>query len=179
MTTTLVLGAAHQDRSTYAAGLCGAVPPVRYRVTGPGPSDTSADTRRPIPADQLAQSLIGSRHPVVIETVTDWVWQLLEQHDLWSDPTGAIQALDPVLDEVLVAYSSLPHDVVAVSEEVGWVAAPPTGHEQTHREVLTHVNHRFSAHSDRVHLIIGGRMVDLSQTPSILQLTAPPFPASS
>src|SRR5699024_7656735 len=112
MTTTLVLGAAHQDRSAYAAGLCGAAPPVRYQVTGPGPNDTGADTAQPIPADQLAQSLIWARHPVVIETVTDWVRQLLEQLDLWSDPTRAIQALDPVLDEVLVAYSSLPHDVV-------------------------------------------------------------------
>lgn len=187
MTTTLVLGAARNGKSAYAVSLLADHDRVTYLATGRGLPDASdpvwtdrvAKSRAVRPEDwktvettALSQALVFSRHPVIIDTLSHWLWRVLDEHDLWGSPAAAVETVDPVLDELLVAYSSLPHDVVAISDEVGWGLPATTEAERTHHEVLSHVNHRFSAASDRVHLIVGGRVVDLSEAPALLRATA-------
>ncbi|WP_109473020.1 bifunctional adenosylcobinamide kinase/adenosylcobinamide-phosphate guanylyltransferase [Ornithinimicrobium cavernae] len=183
MATTLVLGAARNGKSAYAISLLAAHERVTYIATGPRALD-GADpgstarveaerARRPagwrtVETTGLSQALVFSRHPVLIDTLAHWVWRMLEQHDLWREPDSAIATLEPVLDELLVAYTALPHDIVAISDEVGWGGEAASEREATYRAVLSHVNHRFSAMSQRVHLIVGGRIVDLSDAPSAL-----------
>lgn len=180
MATTLVLGAARNGTSDYAIALLAAHERVTYIATATAAPDTAArapgTAARPLGWDTvettaLSKALVFSRHPAIIDTLSQWVWRVLEQHGLWGEPARAVEILEPVLDELLVAYTSLPHDVVAVSDEVGWGLPAATERERTHHEVLAHVNHRFSAASDRVHLIVGGRVVDLSEAPSLLSTT--------
>lgn len=186
MTTSLVLGAARNGKSAYAVSLLAGHDRVTYLATGRGVPDATdpvwldrvAKSRAIRPEDwktiettALSQALVFSRRPVIIDTLSHWLWRVLDEHDLWGAPTRAIETIDPVLDELLVAYTSLPHDVVAISDEVGWGLPATTEAERTHHEVLAHVNHRFSAQSDRVHLIVGGRVVDLSDAPSLLSAT--------
>lgn len=192
MTTTLVLGAARNGKSAYAVSLLSRHERVTYLATGPGLPDAAdpvwldrveksrairPEDWKTIETTALSQALVFSRHPVIIDTLSHWLWRVLDEHDLWGAPARAVEAIDPVLDELLVAYSSLPHDVVAISDEVGWGLPARTEQERTHHEVLSHVNHRFSAQSDRVHLLVGGRGVDLSQAPSLLAATRAAAPA--
>ncbi|WP_114905778.1 bifunctional adenosylcobinamide kinase/adenosylcobinamide-phosphate guanylyltransferase [Ornithinimicrobium murale] len=188
MTTSLVLGAARNGKSAYAVSLLSGHDRVTYLATGRGLPDAvdpvwlerveKSRAIRPedwktIETTALSQALIFSRHPVIIDTLSHWLWRVLDEHDLWDAPARAIETIDPLLDELLVAFTSLPHDVVAISDEVGWGLPATTDQERTHHEVLSHVNHRFSAVSDRVHLLVGGRVVDLSATPSLLRATTP------
>ena len=183
METTLVLGAARNGKSDYAATLMAAHPEVTYLATGPMHEDApdaawadrvaEASARRPDAWTtqvtlELGKALIFSRRPVIIDTLSHWVWRMLDQQDTWHSTQQAIATLEPTLEELLVIYRSLPHDVVAISDEVGWGGEATSGKESTYRDVLSHVNHRFSAASDRVHLLVGGRVVDLSQFPSAL-----------
>ncbi|USQ81638.1 bifunctional adenosylcobinamide kinase/adenosylcobinamide-phosphate guanylyltransferase [Ornithinimicrobium faecis] len=194
MTTTLVLGAARNGKSAYAVSLLAAHDRVTYLATGRGIPDSSdpvwrdrvESSRAVRPEDwktvettALSQALVFSRHPVIIDTLSHWLWRVLDEHGLWGAPAQAIHTIDPLVDELLVAYTSLPHDVVAISDEVGWGLPANTERERTHHEVLSHVNHRFSAQSDRVHLIVGGRVVDLSDAPSLLGATRAVSPAFS
>ena len=187
MATTLVLGAARNGKSDYAAALLAAHPAVTYVATGPkvadAPDQAWADrierlrSRRPdswdtIVTTELSRALLQSRTPVLIDTLSHWVWQMLDREDLWSSSEHAVAALEPVVDELLVVYRSLPQDVVAISDEVGWGGEATTGPESIYRQVLSYVNNRFSAVSQRVHLIIGGRVLDLSDTHSVLSTTS-------
>ena len=155
MATTLVLGAARNGKSDYAAALLAHYPAVTYVATGPkvhdAPDQAWADriveqrARRPeswdtVETTALSRALLLSRRPVLIDTLSHWVWSVLEEHDLWASSTGAIEQLEPTLDELLVVYRSLSHDVVAISDEVGWGREPTNAREETYREVLAHVN---------------------------------------
>ncbi|MCK0113981.1 bifunctional adenosylcobinamide kinase/adenosylcobinamide-phosphate guanylyltransferase [Ornithinimicrobium sp. F0845] len=183
MATTLVLGAARNGKSDYAEALLAHHPVVTYVATGPklhdAPDQAWADqvlelrAKRPaswetVETTALSRALLLSRRPVLIDTLSHWVWRTLDEHDQWRSATRAIETLEPILDELLVVYRSLSHDVVAISDEVGWGREPTNAREGTYREVLAHVNNRFSAVSQRVHLLVGGRVLDLSNAPSPL-----------
>lgn len=186
MSTTLVLGAARTSTSDYAAALVAAHPSVTYIATDPTAAATTGSDgtvpgrgHRPgtwdtVVTTELSRALLQSRTPVLIDTLSRWVWHVLDRENLWDSHRGAVAALEPLVDELLVVYRSLPHDVVAVSDEAGWgaEAEAATGREATYRHVLSYVNTRFSAVSQRVHLIVGGRVVDLSAAPSVLSATS-------
>lgn len=182
MATTLVLGAARNGKSTYASSLMTAHQSVTYVATGPKVSEAPdqvwadrveelraarPDTWRTVVTTDLAHALIFSRDPVIIDTLSHWVWQLLDRYDLWPSTKGAIARIDEELEDLLVIYQSLPHDIVAISDEVGWGGEATSGLESTYRDVLSHVNNRFSAVSQRVHLLVGGRVLDLSSSPAV------------
>lgn len=187
MATTLVLGAARNGKSNYAASLMTDHPEVNYVATGPMQEDAPdriwadrveelrahrPDTWKTQVTLDLGKALIFSRAPVVIDTLSHWVWRMLDRQDTWHSTTLAIATLEPELEELLVIYSSLPHDVVAISDEVGWGGEATSGKASTYRDVLSHVNNRFSAASDHVHVLIGGRVVDLSAFPAVMDSPA-------
>lgn len=192
MATTLVLGAARNGKSDYAAALMAAHETVTYLATGPKPEEAPDQTwadrveeqraARPegwqtVVTTELSQAMIFSRHPVIIDTLSHWVWQMLDRHDLWRSTKGAIARLDEEMEDLLVIYQSLPHDIVAISDEVGWGGEATSGLESTYRDALRHVNNRFSAVSQHVHLLVGGRVLDLSDSPAVHSLSAHSFSA--
>ena len=138
-----MLGPVPDVRAAHAASLLAAHPQV-----------TRVDTTR------LTRALISSRDPVLVPDLPGWLWQLLDERDLWQDSGTTIEALTQDLDELVLLWQGLPFDVVAASEES--VPGRGTGRSALHAQVLGHVNARLSAASDRVHLIVGGRVVDLS-----------------
>jgi adenosylcobinamide kinase/adenosylcobinamide-phosphate guanylyltransferase len=185
MASTLVLGAARNGKSRYASSLMAPHEVVTYVATGPKITDAPdqmwadrveelraarPDSWQTVVTTDLAHALIFSRNPVIIDTLSHWVWQLLDRHDLWHSTKEAIARIEEELEELLVIYQSLPHDIVAISDEVGWGGEATSGRESTYRDVLAHVNNRFSAVSQRVHVLVGGRVVDVSSSPP-----APPF----
>lgn len=89
----------------------------------------------------LVAALMNSRHPVLVDDVPAWV-------------AGLEDRAEERIEEVVLTVRSLPFPVVLISRE---------GDE----EHLARVNERLSAIADQVHLVVAGRVLDLSDAPRI------------
>ncbi len=111
---------------------------------------------------RLLGALLSSRRSVLLHGIEEWVHTIAASPDL----TFAEQeVLASRMDELVVARRHVPFAVVTVSREVGWSAAGD-GYE----DALSYVNSRLSVSSDRVHLLMAGRVLGLSSAPAIPRL---------
>ena len=182
MTTTLVLGGPRSGKSRHAQSLLQAHPQVTFVATCVTP-DPVADPdltsriarhqeRRPqawrtLETLDLTRALLSSRQPVVVDDLPSWVLGQFDQNDLWSNPHRARQAIDDLVDEFSVALRAVPVDVVTVSHDPAWVRQVDDPRERLYADLLAHVNQRVSAVSQRVHAIVGGRVLDLTAAPVV------------
>lgn len=165
MTTTLVVGGSRDSRTRHACGLLRQheqVTWVQTRVAGTQDAPDLPAGWRVLPTGDLTHALIAARNPVLVDCLSDWLGGQLDDRDLWDDPVGARGLVDGLLDELVVAAQGLPYDVVLVSEEVDGRAAAPGSPERLTADLLDHVNRRVSAAVQQVHLILAGRVLDLS-----------------
>jgi adenosylcobinamide kinase/adenosylcobinamide-phosphate guanylyltransferase len=65
------------------------------------------------------------------------------------------------------ALGSAAVDIVLVSNEVGWSVVPDTSTGRMFRDDLGRLNAAVSAASDRVTLVVAGRVLDLSSCPVV------------
>lgn len=181
MTTTLVLGAERSGKSAYAESMLSDHAKVTFVATGPQPwADKDPErakrvlrhrARRPqswqtVESRDLTRALLSSRHPVLIDGISEWVGGIIESHDS-SDPERLQHDLIARMDELVVAWRHIPFDVVAVTQEVGWGTSTLTETDRIFRETLGYVNARLSRASHQVHLVVAGRVLDLSDAPLV------------
>lgn len=186
MTTTLVLGAERSGKSRYAESLLAAHPEVTFVATGPNPGPTDApdlahwirqhqDARpagwKTVETHDLTRAMLSSRHPVLIDDLGCWVQGVIEDIKGWGSPVRTHERLVERVDELVVAWRHLPFDVVAVSPETGWGLPSRSSKERLLRDSLGYVNTRLSRSSHKVHLVVAGRVIDLSNNPVV-----PPAP---
>lgn len=180
MTTTLVLGGPRSGKSRHAEQLLSHHERVTFVATRRFPDDAAdrdlADriTRhraaRPagwqtIETPDLTRALMNSRQPVLVDSIGDWLVSLLDHTNLWDNPDEACKVLDARLDEVGIAMRALRHDVVIVTQEASWSLLPTDARERLLRDLLGHANQRLSAGADHVHVLMAGRVLDLSDAP--------------
>lgn len=179
MTTTLVLGGPRSGKSRHAEALFDDQHDVTFVATRQVPDSDDPDLvariarhqeRRPrqwrtVETLDLTRALLGSRQPVLIDELADWLRGVLDEQDLWSDPQRAQQVVQERLDELTVALQSMPFDIVVVTSDPSWVRMPDDPAERLFVDLLSHVNQRVSAVSPRVHAIVAGRVLDLSSAP--------------
>lgn len=183
MTTTLVLGGARSGKSRHAGHLLRDEERVTYVVTRPEP-DQAAD---PALADQvrraredrpgawqtvhthdLTRALLASRHAVLVDSLADWVRAWCDEHQVWDDPLGARGLIDGLVDELCVTSLGLPFPVVLVTLDPSW--STPSGdptEQRLFQELVGHVNQRVAARAHHVHVVIAGRVLDLSSAPVV------------
>lgn len=181
MTTTLVLGAGRSGKSAYAESLLSDHSKVTFVATGQQPwADKDPErarrvlqhrARRPqgwqtVESRDLTRALLSSRHPVLVDGIAEWVGGIIDSHDI-KDPEKLQHDLIAQMDELVVAWRHVPFDVVAVTEEVGWGQSGTTEEDRIFRETLGYVNARLSRASHRVHLVVAGRVLDLSKAPLV------------
>ncbi len=182
MTTTLVLGGARSGKSRHAESLLHGQAGVHYVAPGPVP-DPAADPewadrvaahrdQRPsswqtVETSNVTRAIIGARGPVLVDCLSTWVAAVIDEIHGWDDPRRSAKELESRTAELLVAWTSVPYDLVAVSNEVGMAVVPETASGRLFRDELGRVNAAVSAASDRVHLILAGRVVDLSSMPVV------------
>ena len=182
MTTTLVLGGARSGKSRHAERLLRGQTGVSYVAPGPVP-DAAADAewadrvaahrdRRPadwrtVATTNLTAAISGARGPVLVDCLATWVAAVIDTVGAWDDPARASEHLHSRTAELLVAWTSVGYDLVAVSNEVGMAVVPGTASGRLFRDELGRQNCAISAASDRVHLVVAGRVVDLSAMPLI------------
>lgn len=172
MTTTLVLGGKAPSTSQHAAALLRGQDQVCRVVTGSSAGDDAATSDHPeswavLETRDLTRALLSSRHPVLVDNVPDWLRGQLDDHDAWGDDLSARGLVDGLVDELAVASQALPYEVVIISQDLGWAPPANTDQERLFGELLGHVNERLSAASTRVHAVIAGRVLDLSQAPVV------------
>ena len=97
--------------------------------------------------------------------MSGWIRNHLTQGELWGDPDGARDSIETLLAELAVAARSLPFPVVLVSQELSWGPLPADFHDRLLGDLNAHVNEVLGAASHRVHAVIAGRVLDLSQAP--------------
>ena len=181
MTTTLVLGGARSGKSRYAEQLLRDRPGVLYVAPGPvadGSDPEWADrvaahrSRRPaswqtLETGDLAGALRTATRPVLIDCLATWLARSVDEAGAWEDRDRAGAHLGALTRELVTAWRAATVDVVAVTNEVGMAVVPATASGRLFRDELGRLNAAVSAVSDRVALVVAGRVLDLSGCPVV------------
>ena len=180
MTTTLVLGGVRSGKSRHAEALVG-----HGRVTYVAPGRPADDTdpewaarvrahqeRRPagwttLETGDVAGAISGATGPVLVDCLGVWLARVLDDCDGWTDPEVGAEVLARAGEGLLAAWQAAPTDVVLVSNEVGLGVVPATASGRLFRDELGRLNAALSASADRVHLVVAGRLLDLSDAPVV------------
>jgi adenosylcobinamide kinase/adenosylcobinamide-phosphate guanylyltransferase len=181
---TLLLGAASSGKSAAAEALLAAEPEVDYLPTGPAPADPTESgdaewagriarhrNRRPpwwttLERADLADSLTRGGAPLLVDSTGTWVAGALERAGAWDDAPGWRDRFGAEVDDVVGAWCQAGRRVVAVGEETGWGVVPSTPAGRRFREALGELNQRLAAQSERVLLVVAGRVVELAESGS-------------
>src|SRR5690606_33184349 len=102
----------------------------------------------------------------LVDDLTDWLRGTLDSEDLWDDPTSAREVVKDRLDELAVAASAVPFDVVVLTTEPAWSLRPTEPRDAFLVDLLAHANERVSTVSGQVHAIVAGRVLDLTGAPA-------------
>jgi adenosylcobinamide kinase/adenosylcobinamide-phosphate guanylyltransferase len=181
VTVTLVTGGIRSGKSRHAETLATVASDVTYVATGPLDGGGDAEwtrrlalhrERRPsgwsvLETLDVAGVITSSDGLVVVDCLGTWVAGLVDEAGLWDDLDAATDLLDAASEILRDALSTTRADVVVVTNEVGFspVAATPSG--RWFQDALGRVNAGVASGADRVHLVVAGRVVDLSDAPVV------------
>ncbi|HEY3710700.1 MAG TPA: bifunctional adenosylcobinamide kinase/adenosylcobinamide-phosphate guanylyltransferase [Amycolatopsis sp.] len=171
----LVLGGVRSGKSRHAERLVAHYPHLVYVAPGLPPSEDDPDwaarvaahqARRPahwttVETTDLATVLRTATGPLLIDCLGTWLSRVLDEVGAWRQKPGWERRLDDRLEDFLAAWTQARVPVVAVSNEVGSGVVPATSSGRLFRDVLGALNNRVSAESDRVSLVVAGRVLDL------------------
>jgi adenosylcobinamide kinase/adenosylcobinamide-phosphate guanylyltransferase len=183
MTTTLVTGPVRSGKSRHAEDLLAHHAEVLYIATGPladtADPEWSARVRhhqarraagwRTVETLALPAALDDARHPVLVDCLGTWLAGLVDQVG-WDDLGAASTQVEGARSELLVALRRARHPVVLVTNEVGWSLVPETPSGRFFADELGRLNAAVSAVADRVHLVVAGRVLDLTAAPLVPEL---------
>ena len=180
MTSTLVLGGARSGKSRYAEQLLRGREGVMYVAPGPVPTATTPSgparggTPRPAPRvvadrrDRRPRRRPARRHGTGPRRLPgDLAHRRRRPDDAWDDRERASACVGARTRELLDAWSGATVAVVAVTNEVGMAVVPATTSGRLFRDELGRLNAVVSAASDRVVLVVAGRVLDLSGCPVV------------
>ncbi|WP_297550113.1 bifunctional adenosylcobinamide kinase/adenosylcobinamide-phosphate guanylyltransferase [Amycolatopsis sp.] len=171
----LILGGVRSGKSRHAEELIASHPHVVYVAAGLPPTAEDPEwaarvaahqARRPsswrtVETSDLATVLRGASSPLIIDCLGTWLTRILDEVGAWEQRQGWERRLDDKLEDFLAAWASARVPVVAVSNEVGSGVVPATVSGRLFRDVLGTLNNRVAAESDRVLLVVAGRVIDL------------------
>ena len=185
-TTTLVTGPVRSGKSRHAEDLVALRRDVLYVATGRRAEDDDPawaarvrahQERRPsswrtLETAEPDEAIAAANGPVIVDCLGTW---LAGQVDLvgWDD-------LDRSTDHVRQRTASLietlfraRHPVVVVTNEVGWSLVPVTASGRFFQDELGRLNAAVAEVAAAVHLVVAGRVLDLTHAP-IVPRSLPP-----
>jgi adenosylcobinamide kinase / adenosylcobinamide-phosphate guanylyltransferase len=171
----LILGGVRSGKSRHAEELIAHHPNVVYVAAGLPPTADDPEwaarvaahqARRPsswrtVETSDLTTVLRGASSPLLIDCLGTWLSRVLDEVGAWEQRRGWERRLDDKLEDFLAAWASARVPVVAVSNEVGSGVVPATVSGRLFRDVLGTLNNRVAAESDRVLLVVSGRVLNL------------------
>lgn len=177
ITRTLITGGVRSGKSRYAESLLSAASSVTYVAPGPMPDPVgdpewaarvaAHQEARPaawttLETGDLVDALDDASGPVLIDCLGTWVTRWLDDHSAWDRPPSAwMPDFDDELERLAQAWQRSTTAVVAVTNEVGWGVVPAYPSGRLFADLLGRVNQRLAGVSDRVVLMIMGRVVEL------------------
>ncbi|WP_347350068.1 bifunctional adenosylcobinamide kinase/adenosylcobinamide-phosphate guanylyltransferase [Intrasporangium sp.] len=179
MTVTLVTGPVRSGKSRHAEDLLAAHRQVTYLATGPSPTgdpDWAARVeqhrrRRPpgwatVESLDVATAVRRARLPLLVDCLGTWLTGLVDACG-WEDLSAARRTVTRAGTELLTALEHATVPVVLVTNEVGWGVVPPSASGRFFQDELGRLNAAVSARARVVHLVVAGRVIDLSSAPLV------------
>lgn len=174
---TLITGGVRSGKSSYAETLLADAPSVTYVAPGPVP-DPAADPEwaarvhahqaaRPahwqtVETGDLVGVLDATAGAVLVDCLGTWLTRWLDERSLWDHPRSDwLGTFDAELDRMVAAWRAAAGPVIAVTNEVGWGVVPAYASGRLFADLLGRVNQRLASASDRVVLMVMGRVVEL------------------
>jgi adenosylcobinamide kinase/adenosylcobinamide-phosphate guanylyltransferase len=175
MAHVLVTGGVRSGKSRYAEQLLADAEQVTYLAAGyPTGDDPEWNARvaahqlhrpaswRTVETLELAQGVREADGPVLIDCLGTWLTRTLDAWEAWDAPASEWeQRLNQEVVELASVITTHPHDVVLVTNEVGWglVSEYPAG--RVFADQLGRLNQVIAAACDQVVLLVAGRAVHL------------------
>ena len=181
MALTLVTGGARSGKSRHAEALVADDADVTYVATGQADDGSDPEWTRRVAAHRsrrpsgwtvletrdVAGVVRGARGTVVVDCLGTWLTGLVDDAGLWADLPAAdrmVHAAGDVLGDALDASSAR---IVLVTNEVGLAPVATTPSGRWFQDELGRLNARLAAVADHVHLVVVGRVLDLSDAPVV------------
>jgi len=179
-TTTLVTGPVRSGKSRHAEDLLWDHADVTYVATGARPDRADPEWsrrvddhrgRRPQPwrtveTTDVAGALAGSLGPVLVDCLGTWLTAVVDEVG-WDDLVTAQAAVRGEAVRLVESLCAATVPVVVVTNEVGWSLVPTTPSGRLFQDELGRLNALVAAVAARVHLVVAGRVVDLSDAPVV------------
>lgn len=181
MAVTLVTGGVRSGKSRHAEHLLGAAGAVTYLATG-RPDDGSDPewsarlaahrSRRPrswysVETLDLDAALDAAKGPVLVDCLGTWLTGLVDRAGSWEDLGAAADLVACRRASLCATLRRARVDVVVVTNEVGLCLVPQTPTGRFFQDQLGLLNTAVSAVAGHVHLVLAGRVIDLSGAPVV------------
>ncbi|HEV7196962.1 MAG TPA: bifunctional adenosylcobinamide kinase/adenosylcobinamide-phosphate guanylyltransferase [Pedococcus sp.] len=173
---TLVTGGVRSGKSMVAEHLLAGADEVSYLATGPCSDDAdwaervaAHRNRRPahwstVETSDLATALAQLTGPALVDCLGTWLTATLDDLQVWEAPQPTWEAaLSLRLQAVVDAWTTCPHGLVAVTNEVGWGVVPEHRSGRIFADWLGRLNQQVAAASDRVLLVVSGQVLVVKQ----------------
>jgi len=173
--TTLVTGPVRSGKSRHAEHLLAGASAVTYVATGrpADPADAEWSRRlenhrdrrpatwRTVETADVTGAIRRSVDPVLVDCLGTWLTALVDGSG-WDDLDAAAAHVRREGDALVETLCATEVPVIVVSNEVGWslVATTPSG--RFFQDELGRLNALVAAAAARVHLVVAGRVLDLS-----------------
>lgn len=177
----LITGGVRSGKSRHAEALAGT---GRVRYVAPGyPAGEDAEwaarvaahrARRP-PAWETVETLdvatvlaaAGPGDRLLVDCLGTWLTRQLDGAGAWTGSAGWGERVDQAVESLVDAWRNTGAWVAAVTNEVGFGVVPASASGRAFRDRLGMLNQRIAAASDQVHLVVAGRVLDLSAAPTV------------
>ena len=189
MSITLVTGPVRSGKSRHAEDLLRSHPEVTYLATGRTVDDADAAdpewaqrvrrhrTRRPdgwrtIETHDVEVAISGSTAPVLLDCLGTWLTAVVDETG-WDDLAAADRMLTTRASSLSAALLDARVPVVVVTNEVGWSLVPTTASGRFFQDQLGLLNAAVSAVAHEVHLVVAGRVLDLTSSARVASTRDP------
>ena len=181
MAVTLVTGGARSGKSRHAEHLLVGASSVTYVAAG-RPADgadpewsarvAEHQARRPatwrsVESLDLVAVLGDPRGSLLIECLGTWLTGLVDRAEAWDELDLAATVVRERTAVLCSALTGRTSDVVLVTNEVGMALVPQTASGRFFQDELGRLNASVAAVADHVHLVVAGRVLDLSDAPVV------------
>lgn len=174
-TTTLVTGPVRSGKSRHAEHLLAHEPAVTYVATGRRADLADAEWTRRIEGHRVRRPMswttvetsdvvgvIGSAEgPVLVDCLGTWLAALVDETG-WHDLDAAAEVVGQETRRLVETLRVTRLPIVIVTNEVGWSLVPTTASGRFFQDELGRLNAAVASVAWRVHLVVAGRVLDLS-----------------
>jgi adenosylcobinamide kinase/adenosylcobinamide-phosphate guanylyltransferase len=179
-TTTLVTGPVRSGKSRHAENLLRDSSSVTYVATGRKADSGDPEWSRRVESHQVrrpdswhtvetvdvAGAVDAATGPVLVDCLGTWLTAVVDEIG-WDDLVAAETAVRDATSRLVETLCAARVPVVIVTNEVGWSLVPTTASGRFFQDELGRLNAAVAAVAARVHLVVAGRVVDLSDAPVV------------